>query len=53
MEFTFPLFTQNVLLSIEDIVPPSNMIVEYEYLKSFQIRGGNCIVKDMLKQIDY
>ena len=25
------------------------MIVEYEYFKSFQISGGNCIVKDMLK----
>ena len=25
------------------------MIVKYEYSKSFQISGGNCIVKNMLK----
>ena len=29
MEFAFSLFTQDILLSIEDIVPSSNMIVEY------------------------
>ena len=29
MAFTFPLFTQDVLLPMEDIVTPSNVIVEY------------------------
>ena len=45
IEFTFPLFTQDVFLLIADSVPLSNMIVEYEYSKSFQISIGNCIVK--------
>ena len=45
----FPLITQDILLSYQDIVLPTNMIVEYEYSKSFQISGDNCIVKDMLK----
>ena len=51
MAFTFSLFTQNVLLSIEDIVPPSNVIVEYEYeySKKIQTSGGNCFVKDTHK----
>ena len=38
-----------MFLSSEDMVPPSNMIFENKYLKSFQISGGNCIVKYMLK----
>ena len=29
MAFNFPLFTQDILLSMEDIVTPSNVIVEY------------------------
>ena len=45
----FPLITQDILLSYQDIVLPTNMIVEYEYSKSFQISRDNCIVKDMLK----
>ena len=49
MEFTFSLSTKNIFLSIKDFVPPSNVVVEYEHLKSFQISGNNCIVKDILK----
>ena len=41
MAFTFPSFVHDVLLSIKDIVPPNNWI-----------SGGNCIVKDMLKQYE-
>ena len=49
MAITFLLFTQDFLLSIEYIVPSSNVIVEYKNSRSFQISGGNCIVKNMLK----
>ena len=50
MAITFPLFTQDFLLSIEYIVPSSNVIVEYKNSRIFQISFGNCIVKDMLKK---
>ena len=52
MAFTFSLFTQFFLLSIEDIVPPSSVIVEYEYeySKKIQTSGGNCFVKDTHKK---
>ena len=43
------LCSHKMFLSSEDMVPPSNMIFENKHLKSFQISGGNCIVKDMLK----
>ena len=49
MESISLLFTQYVFLSSEDIVPPNNVIVEYEYSKSFLMSGGRYIEKDMLK----
>ena len=45
IELTFPSFTQDVFLLIEDSVPLNNMIIEYEYSKLFQISVGNYIVK--------
>ena len=45
----FPFTHTRLFLSIEGIVPPINMIFEYEYSKSFQKSGGNCIVKILLK----
>ena len=38
-----------MFLSSEYIVPPNNLIVEYEYSKSFLMSGGRYIEKDMLK----
>ena len=49
MDLAFPLFTHNFLKSSADIVPLSNVIVEYEYSKSFLISGGNFVVRYMLK----
>ena len=48
-EVSFPFVHTRCCSSNEDKVSPSNMVVEYEYSKSFLISGGNYIVKDMPK----
>ena len=47
--FNFPFVHTIYSLSSKDIVPPNNVINEYEYSKYFLINGGNCIVRDMIK----